>query len=158
MSGDALPTPLQPKVYREGKSFQLADGSFKNPLEYQDFVELSKLKDQGGKSIAKLKRPLTTIIWGPAANMSNSIGSNEPAAAMHPTGPWLGSPTRGRARRRGLNAFRAGGLNGKDLLTLLAASLLAGSGGGAGSRATRQSEADARHCHICKSTLPRANN
>ncbi len=37
--------------------------------------------------------PLSTITWGPAVNMSNYAGyqdgSNEPAAAMHPTNPLL---------------------------------------------------------------------
>jgi hypothetical protein len=40
---------LQPKVYREGKSFQLAQGRYPRKLAYQDFVELTKLKDQNGK-------------------------------------------------------------------------------------------------------------
>src|SRR5207247_6651747 len=40
-------------------------------------------KDEGDKSI---QNPyLSTITWGPVVNMSQSPGSNEPAAAMHPT-------------------------------------------------------------------------
>src|SRR5438552_18669729 len=44
-------------------------------------------KDEGDKSIQNPQ--LSTIVWGAPANMSQSTGSNEPAAAIHPTNPLL---------------------------------------------------------------------
>ena len=41
--------PLIPKVYRPEKSFQFADGSFADRLEYRDFVVLDDLKDLKAK-------------------------------------------------------------------------------------------------------------
>jgi hypothetical protein len=40
---------LQPKPYRGGKSFKLADGGYPKMLEYKDAVELNKLQDDQGK-------------------------------------------------------------------------------------------------------------
>src|SRR3954462_304766 len=45
------------------------------------------IKDQGDGSISNVR--LSTINWGTAINMSQSNGSNEPAAAMHPINPLL---------------------------------------------------------------------
>src|SRR5262249_49377743 len=39
---------LQPKPYREGKSFKLVDGTYPRRLDYKDFVELDKVKDADG--------------------------------------------------------------------------------------------------------------
>jgi hypothetical protein len=42
---------LQPKRYREGKSFQLADGGYPQVLEYKDFVELAQVKRETGLGV-----------------------------------------------------------------------------------------------------------
>src|SRR5208283_4552235 len=39
------------RPYREGKSFQLVDGTFPRDLDYQDFVALDNLKNQEGKPV-----------------------------------------------------------------------------------------------------------
>jgi hypothetical protein len=43
---------LQPKPYRGGKSFKLADGGYPKMLEYKDAVALDKLKDDQDKPFA----------------------------------------------------------------------------------------------------------
>jgi hypothetical protein len=42
---------LQPRLYRAGKSLQLADGGYPQMLDYKDFVDLAKLKDDAGVNI-----------------------------------------------------------------------------------------------------------
>jgi hypothetical protein len=48
-------TALAPKPYREGKSFQLADGGYPKSIGYQDFVALDQLKDSQGKPFPPAK-------------------------------------------------------------------------------------------------------
>lgn len=42
-------TMLKAKPYREGKSFQLADNTFPQTLDYKDFVELEKVQLENGR-------------------------------------------------------------------------------------------------------------
>ena len=42
---------LEAKPYRADKPFRFADGSYPKMLEYKDFVELGKVKDEDGKGL-----------------------------------------------------------------------------------------------------------
>jgi collagen type III alpha len=53
---------LQPKPYREGKSFKLADGGYPKRLDYQDFVELEKVKLEPGQPFA-LQPDMVVHYW-----------------------------------------------------------------------------------------------
>src|SRR5262249_42844675 len=59
--------PLQPKPYREGKSFKLPDGGYPKMLEYKDAVELDKIKDADGKPV-DLKTKMVVEYWLEAAD------------------------------------------------------------------------------------------
>jgi hypothetical protein len=43
--------PAQVFSYRLGKSFRLEDGSYPKRLDYQDFIELAKVKDSSGRGL-----------------------------------------------------------------------------------------------------------
>ena len=49
MTGSSKPN-LQPKLYRPDKSFQFADGSYPDAIDYKDFLALDELKDDKGLS------------------------------------------------------------------------------------------------------------
>jgi hypothetical protein len=58
---------LEPKPYRGGKSFKLADGGYPKMLEYKDAVELDKLKDEQGRPVAVTPK-LVIEYWLEAAD------------------------------------------------------------------------------------------
>ncbi|HXG10623.1 MAG TPA: hypothetical protein VNK04_12750 [Gemmataceae bacterium] len=58
---------LRPKVYREGKSFQLSDGGYPKILDYKDSVDLAKVKDAEGKDFA-LRPGMVLEYWLEAAD------------------------------------------------------------------------------------------
>lgn len=58
---------LQPKRYRDGKSFRLVDGSHPRVLEYRDFVELAKLVDVDGKRVTLVPKQVIEY-WLEAAD------------------------------------------------------------------------------------------
>jgi hypothetical protein len=43
---------LKPKPYRSPEALKLADGGYSNLVEYQDFLDLAKVKDEAGKPFA----------------------------------------------------------------------------------------------------------
>ncbi len=49
---DAPATPLAPKPYRPGKSFQFDDGTYPRALDYKDFQPLGELKTPAGGPVA----------------------------------------------------------------------------------------------------------
>lgn len=70
---------LQAKPYRPDKSFQLADGSYPQRLDYLDFIELAKVQDEAGQPV-ELKPGMEIEYWleatdncdYPAANIGDS--------------------------------------------------------------------------------------
>lgn len=74
-------TPLVPKVYRAGKSFRFADGSYPSRLAYRDFLALDQLRNDKG---TRIEFPAGTVLeyWleavdnadtpNPAGNISKS--------------------------------------------------------------------------------------
>ncbi len=52
-------SPLVPKVYRPGKSFRLADGSYPNLLLYRDFLALDELRNDKG---TRIEFPAGTVL------------------------------------------------------------------------------------------------
>lgn len=72
---------LQPKPFREGKSFKLVDGTYPRRLEYRDFVELDKVKDDQGQAVV-LKPGTVVEYWLEATDNCDypqpNVGRSEP--------------------------------------------------------------------------------
>src|SRR5262249_46145759 len=71
---------LQPKPYRDGRSFKLAEGGHPKMLAYKDAIELEKLKDEQGKPFPL--QPKTVLeYWLEAADACDypkpNIGESE---------------------------------------------------------------------------------
>lgn len=66
---------LLPKVYREGKSFQLTGGGYPQMLEYLDAIELGKVKDKEGKPFP-LKPGMVIEYWLEASDNCDFPGPN----------------------------------------------------------------------------------
>ena len=69
LEGDAKPA-LQPKVYREGKSFQFDNGTYPDFIEYQDFLLLDKIKTAQGDPFP-LKAGMILEYWLEARDNSD---------------------------------------------------------------------------------------
>jgi hypothetical protein len=66
---------LQPRPYRDGKSFKLPDGGYPRALDYKDFVELDKLKEASGAP-RKLEPGQVIEYWLEAVDNCDFPGPN----------------------------------------------------------------------------------
>jgi hypothetical protein len=88
---------LQPKPYRQGKSFRLADGGYPKTLQYKDFVELDKVRDADGKPQA-LQPKMVLEYWLEAADDCDSPGPNVGRSKTYKV--TLGDPDADRNRQQ----------------------------------------------------------
>lgn len=74
LEGDLKPA-LEPKAYREGRSFQFDNGTYPDFLEYKDFVALDKLKTTKGEMFP-LKAGMILEYWLEATDNADYPSKN----------------------------------------------------------------------------------